>query len=150
MEIYPEQLPAESQPDPRHRSEDRVFDAIQDRDGPGSSNRERQPDPEAPGVDFTRWLPGVGCFLLEIKGVRQSPERGKEHLEVLEGPGEKPSPLGLARDAAMAFRAGVVYIQRDFCCPVIAALLFRDTEQGPSIVAGARRSNVQVLWGQTS
>ena len=63
---------------------------------------------------------------------------------------EKPSPLCLAWDAAMDFRADVVYILRDFCCPVIAAFLFPDMEQTPAIVAAARRSNVQVLWGQTS
>ena len=44
----------------------------------------------------------------------------------------------------MPFRAGVPYIPRDFCCPVIAALLFPDMEQGPAIVAGAQRSNVQI------
>ena len=39
---------------------------------------------------------------------------------------------------------------RDFCCPVIAVVLFPDIEQGPAIVAEVMRSNVQVLWGQTS
>ena len=42
----------------------------------------------------------------------------------------------------MACRAGVVYILRDLCCPVIAVVLFRDMEQTPAIVAAARRSNV--------
>ena len=65
----------------------------------------------------------------------------------MNGREEKTSPLRLAWDLAMAFRADVVYILEDSCCPVIAALLFPDMEQGPAIVAGARRSNVQVLRG---
>ena len=44
---------------------------------------------------------------------------------------DKPSPLCQTWDAAMACRAGVVYIPRDFCCPVIAALLFPDMEPPP-------------------
>ena len=63
---------------------------------------------------------------------------------------DKPSPLCQTRDAAMAFRTGVVYTLRDSCCFVIAAFLFPDMEQGPAIVAEVMRSNVQVLWGQTS
>ena len=70
METYPGQFPDESQPDPSCRSEDRVFDAIQDSGGPGFENHNGQPDPEAPEMDFTLSLPGVGDFLLEIKGVR--------------------------------------------------------------------------------
>ena len=35
----------------------------------------------------------------------------------------------------------------DSRCPVIAVILFPDMEQGPAIVAEARRSNVHVLWG---
>ena len=50
----------------------------------------------------------------------------------------------------MAFRADLVYILKDSCCPVIAVVLFTDIEQGPAIVAEARRSNVQVLWGTDS
>ena len=51
METYPEQFPGESQPDPSYRSEDRVFDAIQDSDGPGSTNHEGHQDPGAPEMD---------------------------------------------------------------------------------------------------
>ena len=68
----------------------------------------------------------------------------------MNGREEKTSRLRLAGDAAMAFRADVVHILRDFSCPVIAAFLFPDIEQGPAIVAEVQRSNVQVLWGQTS
>ena len=50
----------------------------------------------------------------------------------------------------MTFRADVVYILEDSCCSVIAVVLFSDMEQGPAIVAGARRSNVQVLRGTDS
>ena len=70
MEIYPEQFPDESRPDPNHRAEDRVFDAIQDSDGPGFDTREGQPDPEAPEMDFTLWLSGVGRFGLQVKDIR--------------------------------------------------------------------------------
>ena len=70
METYPEQFPDESQPDPSRRSEDRAFNAIQDSGSPGFENHDGQPDPEAPEVDFTLWLPGVGHFLLQIKGVQ--------------------------------------------------------------------------------
>ena len=70
METYPEQFPDESQPDPSYRSKDRFFDAIKDSDRPGSSNHEGQPDPEAPEMNFTLWLPGVGRFGLQVKGVR--------------------------------------------------------------------------------
>ena len=65
-------------------------------------------------------------------------------------PGEKHSPLRLAWDAAMACRAGVVYTLKDSCFAVIAVVLFPDIEQEPAIVAEVMRSNVQVLWGQTS
>ena len=65
----------------------------------------------------------------------------------MNGREEKTSRLRLAGDAAMACRAGVVYILRDSSCFVISVLLFPDMEQGPAIVAEARRSNVQVLWG---
>ena len=64
----------------------------------------------------------------------------------MNGREEKTSPLRLTWDLAMACRADVVYILREFSCLVIAALLFPDMEQDPAIVAGARRSNVQVLW----
>ena len=77
METYPEQFPDESRPDPSHRSEDRVSDAIQDNDGPDFDTREGQPDPEAPEMDFTLWLSGVGRFGLQVKGGQQSPERSK-------------------------------------------------------------------------
>ena len=76
MEIYPEQFPDESQPDPSHRSEDRVFDPIQDSGGPGSSNHEGQQDPEAPEMDFILSLPGVGRFGLQVKDIRWSLNRG--------------------------------------------------------------------------
>ena len=62
----------------------------------------------------------------------------------MNGREEKTSPLRLPWDLAMSFRAGVPYIPRDFCCPVIAAPLFPDMEQGPAIVAEAQRSNVQI------
>ena len=70
MEIYPEQFPDESRPDPSCRSEDRVFDAIQDGDGPDFANHEGQPDIGAPEMDFTLWLSGVGRFGLQVKDVR--------------------------------------------------------------------------------
>ena len=60
----------------------------------------------------------------------------------MNGREEKTSPLRLTWDPAMPFRSDVIYILKDFCCPVIAALLFRDMEQDTTIVAGARRSNV--------
>ena len=147
METYPEQFPQEGRPDPSRRAEDRLFDTIQDSDRPGSSNHEGQPDPEAPEVDFTLSLPGVGHFLLEIKGVRQSPERGKEHLEALDDPEEKPSPLCVTWDAAMSPREEIVDTLGDTCCFVIAAFLFPDMEPDPAIVPKAKRSNVHVLWG---
>ena len=59
----------------------------------------------------------------------------------MNGREEKTSPLRQTRDLAMAFRADVVYILRDFCCPVIVALLFRDMEQNPAIDAQAKYSN---------
>ena len=65
----------------------------------------------------------------------------------MNGREEKTSPLRLAWDLAMACRADVVYILREFSCLVIAVVLFPDIEQGPTIVAEARRSNVHVLWG---
>ena len=70
METYPEQFPDESQPDPSYRSEDRVFDALQDSDHPGFDTHEGQPDLEAPEMDFTLWLPGVGRFGLQVKDIR--------------------------------------------------------------------------------
>ena len=50
----------------------------------------------------------------------------------------------------MACRADVVHILKDSCFVVIAAFLFPDVEPDPVIIAKARRSNVHVLWGQTS
>ena len=70
METYPEQFPDESQPDPSYRAEDRVFDSIQDGDGPGFDTREGQPDPETPEMDFTLWLSGVGRVGLQVKDIR--------------------------------------------------------------------------------
>ena len=61
----------------------------------------------------------------------------------MNGPEEKHSPLCQTWDAAMPFRAGVPYIPRDFCCSVIAALMFPDMEQEPAIDAGTQRSNVR-------
>ena len=58
--------------------------------------------------------------------------------------------MRLAWDATMACRADVVHILKDSCFVVIAAFLFPDVEPDPAIIAKARRSNVQVLWGQTS
>ena len=78
METYPEQFPDESQPDPSYRSEDRVFDAIQDNDRPGSTNHEGQPDLEAPEIDFILSLPDVGRFGLQVKDIRWSLNRGSE------------------------------------------------------------------------
>ena len=147
METHPEKFPDESQPDPSQQAEDRVFDAIQGSDHPGFENHDGQPHPAAPEMDFTLWLPGVGHLLLEIKGVRQSPERGKEHLEALDDPGEKHSPLCQTWDAAMAFREAVVDTLGDTCCFVIAVLLFPDMEPDPAIVAEAKRSSVKVPWG---
>ena len=60
----------------------------------------------------------------------------------MNGREEKTSPLRLAWDLAMACRADVVYILREFSCLVIAVVLFPDIEQGPTIVAGAHRSSV--------
>ena len=78
METYPEQFPNESQqPDPNPRAEDRVFDAIQGTDHPGFDTHEGHPDPEAPEIDFTLWLSGVGRFGLQVKDGQQSPERSK-------------------------------------------------------------------------
>ena len=65
----------------------------------------------------------------------------------MNGREEKPSPLRMARDLAMPFRADVVYILEDSCCFVIAAFLFPDMEPDPAIVPEAKRSNVHVLWG---
>ena len=76
METHPEQFPGESQPDPSYRSEDRVFDAIQDSDGPGFDTHEGQPDLGAPEMDFTLWLSGVGRFGLQVKDIRWSLNRG--------------------------------------------------------------------------
>ena len=70
MEIYPEQFPDESQPDPSYRSEDPVFDAIQGTDRSDFANHEGHPDPEAPEMDFTLWLSGVGRFGLQVKDIR--------------------------------------------------------------------------------
>ena len=78
METYPEQFPNESQqPDPNPRAEDRVSDAIQDSDHAGFDTREGQPDIGAPEMDFTLSLPGVGDFLVQVKGGQKSPERSK-------------------------------------------------------------------------
>ena len=68
MEMYPEQSPDERQPDPNPRAEDCVFDAIQGSDHSGFENHEGQPDPEAPEMDFTLSLPGVGDFFVQVKG----------------------------------------------------------------------------------
>ena len=65
----------------------------------------------------------------------------------MNGREEKTSPLRLAWDLDMPFRADVVDTLGDTCCPVIAVVLFPDMEQATAIVAGAQRSYVQVLWG---
>ena len=71
MDTNSEQFPADQGSQiPIRRAEDCVFDAIQGSDHSGFENHEGQPDPEAPGMDFVLSLPGVGEFLLEIKGVR--------------------------------------------------------------------------------
>ena len=69
METYPEQFPDKEHPDPMHRTEDRVFDAIQDTDHPGIANHEGQPDPGSPQPDFVIRTQGGGRFLLQVKGV---------------------------------------------------------------------------------
>ena len=67
---YPEQFPDESQPDPSYRSEVPVFDAIQGTDRSASPTTTRgHPDPEAPEMDFTLWLSGVGRFGLQVKDI---------------------------------------------------------------------------------
>ena len=68
MEMYPEQFPVERRSDPKRRTENRVFDAGQGSDRPGSSNHEGQPNSETPEMDFTISLPGVGHFLVQVKG----------------------------------------------------------------------------------
>ena len=68
MDTNSEQFPTDQQPDPNPRAEDRVFDAIQGSDHSGFENHEGQPDPEAPEMDFTLSLPGVGDFLVQVKG----------------------------------------------------------------------------------
>ena len=55
---------------PNHRSEDPVFDDVQDSDCPGFDIREGQPDLGAPEMDFTLWLSGVGRFGLQVKDIR--------------------------------------------------------------------------------
>ena len=76
METNSEQSPAEGHLDPGHLAEDRVFDAIHDSDAPGFETRERQPDPEAPEMDFTLSLPGVGDFFLGDQGSPVVTEEG--------------------------------------------------------------------------
>ena len=68
METNSEQFPNESRPEPSYRSEDRVFDAIQDSDHAGFANHDGQPASETPAIDFTISLPGVGDFGLQVKG----------------------------------------------------------------------------------
>ena len=68
METNSEQFPAERRPDPSRRTEDRVFDAIQGSDHSGFENHDGQPDSETPEIDFTLSLPGVGDFLVQVKG----------------------------------------------------------------------------------
>ena len=68
METNSEQFPAERRPDPSRRAEDCVFDAIQDSDRAGFANHDGQPNSETPEIDFTLSLPGVGDFLVQVKG----------------------------------------------------------------------------------
>ena len=68
METNSEQFPDESRPEPSYRSEDRVFDAIQDSDHAGFASHEGQPDPEGPHLDFIIWMPGGGRFGMQVKG----------------------------------------------------------------------------------
>ena len=68
METNSEQFPVERRSDPKRRTEDRVFDAIQDSDHAGFANHDGKPNSETPEVDFTISLPGVGDFFLEVKG----------------------------------------------------------------------------------
>ena len=68
MDTNSEKFPADQQPDPNPQAEDRVFDAGQGSDRPDFDTREGQPDPEAPAMDFTISLPGVGDFGLQVKG----------------------------------------------------------------------------------
>ena len=91
METNSEQFPAERRPDPSRRTEDRVFDAIQDSDHADFANHDGQPNSETPAMDFTISLPGVGHFLVEVKGGQYSLKRGQRYLEALAGRVEKPS-----------------------------------------------------------
>ncbi len=78
MDTNSQQFPNESQqPDPNPRAEDRVFDAIQDSDHAGFANHDGQPNSETPEIDFTLSLPGVGDFLVQVKGGQKSPEKSK-------------------------------------------------------------------------
>ena len=127
------------------RSEDRVLDAIQGGDHPGSAKHDGQPDPESAGNGLHPMVIGRGPLLSGDQGGQVVTEKRasgtwKAHARPL----AEDLPVAPDRDAAMPFRAGVPYIPRDFCCPVIAALLFPDMEQGPAIVAAARRSYVQI------
>ena len=77
MDTNSQQSPADQQPDPNPRTEDSVFDAIQDSDHAGFANHDGQPNSETPEIDFTLSLPGVGDFLVQVKGGQKSPERSK-------------------------------------------------------------------------
>ena len=150
MEMYPEQLPSERRPDSGRRAEDRLFDAIQDSDGPGSSNHEGQPDPEAPEVDFTLSLPGVGDFGLAGQGRELVTRDGLAASRSAGQPRGEALPVAPSLGRSNGFpRRGRLYPER-FLLPVIAVLLFPNMEPDPAIAAWARRSNVQVLWGTDS
>ena len=77
MDTNSQQSPADQQPDPNPRAEDSVFDAIQDSDHAGFDTHDGQPNSETPEIDFTLSLPGVGDFLVQVKGGQKSPERSK-------------------------------------------------------------------------
>ena len=77
MDTNSQQFPADQQPDSNPRAEDSVFDAIQDSDHAGFANHDGQPNSETPEIDFTLSLPGVGDFLVQVKGGQKSPERSK-------------------------------------------------------------------------
>ena len=75
MDTNSEQFPADQAARSQYRrAEDSVFDAIQDSDHAGFANHDGQPNSETPEIDFTLSLPGVGDFLVQVKGGQKSPE----------------------------------------------------------------------------
>ena len=150
MDTNSQQFPADQQPDPNPRAEDRVFDAIQDSDHAGFANHDGQPNSETPGNRFHSIV--AGCGRLPRAGQGRPEVTGEEQVvpgnhEPARG-GTLPDVPGLGRSHGLP-RRRCLYPER-FPCPVIAVVLFPEMEQDPAIVAEVMRSNVQVLWGQTS